>query len=137
MVAIALAGTWFYYKKMDKGNPIENNVFSIGKCKITIETVATEELRKKGLSNRDSLCQNCGMLFLFEKQNNYFFWMKDMRFPIDIVWLREGKVVDLSQDISHQSKEVHSSKETVDKVLELNAGEIKKCEIEIGDKLKN
>lgn len=136
IVLIALLGGVVYLKKTKESVATDSNNISLGKCDITIETVATEELRKKGLSNRDALCQNCGMLFLFEKESNYSFWMKDMRFPIDIVWLRNNKVVDISRDISHQSKSVHTSKELVDKVLELNAGEVNRCGIKISDKLK-
>jgi uncharacterized protein len=135
-ILVALGGG-IYYKKIEKEKVARDNVISLGKCVIDIESVATDELRRKGLSNRDSLCENCGMLFLFQEKENYSFWMKDMRFPIDMIWLRDNKVVDISQDISHKSKSVHTSKEKVDKVLELNANAVTRCKIEVGTKLKN
>lgn len=134
---ILISGGVFYFLKIEKNKNIDDNVISLGSCNIDVEIVSTEELMKKGLSNRDSLCENCGMLFVFDKEEHHFFWMKDMRFPIDIIWLRNNKVVDISQDISHKSKSSHSSKEKVDKVLELNANAVTRCEIEIGDKLKD
>ncbi|MDX9913353.1 MAG: DUF192 domain-containing protein [Candidatus Moranbacteria bacterium] len=134
---ILILGGVFYFFEIEKDKNIEDNIVSLGSCDINIEAVSTEELMKKGLSDRDSLCENCGMLFVFGEEEHHFFWMKDMRFPIDIIWLRDNKVVDISQDISHKSKNSHSSKEKVDKVLELNANAVTRCEIEIGDKLKD
>lgn len=136
LATIVCAVGAIYLKKIYEDRNKQEGSFSLGKCDLNVETVVTDELRKKGLSNRDSLCENCGMLFLFDKKENYSFWMKDMRFPIDIIWLRDDKVVDISRDISHKSKNVHSSKEKVDKVLELNANAVTRCNIEIGDKLK-
>ena len=137
LLVILILGGVFYFFKIEKDKNIDDNIISLGNCNINIEAVSTEEQMKKGLSNRDSLCENCGMLFLFGEEGNHFFWMKDMRFPIDIIWLRNNKVVDISQDISHKSKSSHSSKEKVDKVLELNANAVSRCEIEVGDKLKD
>lgn len=136
LVTLLLGGA-FYFVDMKKDRDIDDNMITLGECDINIETVTTEELMKKGLSNRDSICENCGMLFLFDEVGSHFFWMKDMRFPIDIIWIRDNKVVDISQDISHKSKNSHSSKEKVDKVLELNANASSRCKIEIGDKLKD
>lgn len=51
----------------------------------------TDEKRTKGLSGRDNLAQDQGMLFLFDKPGNYPFWMKDMRFPIDIIFFARYK----------------------------------------------
>lgn len=137
LIATSLLVGAFYFKKIQDKKNKQDNVISLGKCDISIETADNDELRRLGLSNRDSLCENCGMLFLFEKENNYSFWMKDMRFPIDIIWLRDDKVVDISQDISHKSRNVHTSKEKVNKVLELNANAVTRCQIELGTKLKN
>lgn len=108
----------------------------LGKCAFELEFANTEESRKKGLAERDELCADCGMLFLFEKEGNYYFWMKDMRFSIDIIWLKDNKVVDINQNVSHKSKSVYSTYELSDKVIELNANDVSRCEIKIGDELK-
>ncbi|MFA6184079.1 MAG: DUF192 domain-containing protein [Parcubacteria group bacterium] len=137
ILIILLSGGIFYWKKMTVREEvlISNNI-SLGNCNINIETVATDELREKGLAGRDSLCQNCGMLFLFDKKEKHYFWMKGMRFSIDMVWLVDNKVVDINKNINQQSKKVYSSKEKVNKVLELNAHDADRCGIKIGDKLK-
>lgn len=118
-----------------KGNSIDNKKLSLGKCDFNIEVISNEEQRKKGLSDRDSLCQNCGMLFLFEQEGIYSFWMKDMRFSIDMIWLRDDEVIDIKQNINYQSRDIYSSKEKADGVLELNAGDASRCKIKIGDSL--
>ncbi|HBI16848.1 MAG: hypothetical protein UR60_C0015G0006 [Candidatus Moranbacteria bacterium GW2011_GWF2_34_56] len=125
---------FFYLKKENEDYKNEKKA-SLGECAINLEIVSEDEKRKRGLSNRDSLCDNCGMLFLFDKEGDYFFWMKDMRFPIDIIWLRDNEVVYIAQNVSHQSKSVYSSREKADKVLELNANDASRCNIKIGDKL--
>lgn len=126
----------FFYLKKENESYKNKKKASLGECVINLEIASEEEKRRKGLSNRDSMCSNCGMLFLFEKEGDYFFWMKDMRFPIDIIWLRNNEVVYIAQNVSHQSKGVYSAKEKADKVLELNANDVSRCSIKIGDKLK-
>lgn len=65
--------------------------------KIEIQVRDTEEGRVRGLSNRQSLGLNSGMLFVFAQQSSkYCFWMKDMQFDLDIIWLNSKKeVVDV------------------------------------------
>ncbi|MDB5259305.1 MAG: hypothetical protein JWO73_513 [Candidatus Taylorbacteria bacterium] len=53
----------------------------------------TQALKELGLGRRDSLDQRTGMLFIFDQPGRHGFWMKDMRFPIDIVWLDENLIV--------------------------------------------
>jgi len=60
----------------------------------------TQAGRENGLMGYDSLCNSCGMLFIFEKPGRYGFWMKSMKFPIDIVFIDEDwKVVGIAQDV--------------------------------------
>ncbi|MFH1471055.1 MAG: DUF192 domain-containing protein [Candidatus Micrarchaeota archaeon] len=60
----------------------------------------TQAGREEGLMGHDSLCGSCGMLFVFESPGRHGFWMKSMKFPIDIVFIDEGwKVVGIAQDV--------------------------------------
>ena len=59
---------------------------------------ATPEQRTAGLSLRDALAQNEAMLFVFDNEAAHRFWMKDMKFPIDIIWINSDKTV---VDIEH------------------------------------
>ena len=54
---------------------------------------ATNEQRTKGLSVKDGLAENEAMLFVFDNQAEHRFWMKDMKFPIDIIWIDSDKTI--------------------------------------------
>jgi uncharacterized membrane protein (UPF0127 family) len=98
--------------------------------------------RSKGLSGRNFLAENEGMLFLFSTSSQYGFWMKDMNFPIDIIWIKNNKIVDISKNILPEPQKsifnltVYYPKEEVDKVLEINAGLSDKYNFQIGDEVK-
>ncbi len=100
----------------------------------TLFIADTEEKRSKGLSDIPSIKSNEGMLFTFEKPDYYFFWMKDMKFPLDFIFINQNKVVNIFENIS-PSPYLNSftSSEKADKVIELNSGEIKKSPIQKGD----
>ena len=69
---------------------------------ILIETVDTNELRALGLSGRESIADDRGMMFVFDRSTtNNCFWMKDMKFSIDMIWLNEAKqVITVVEDVS-------------------------------------
>lgn len=89
--------------------------------------VDTPETRAKGLSGRKSLAANEGMLFIFPDDGIYGFWMKDMLFPIDIVWISADKrVVHVDSDVSPITyPRVFEPPLPVRYVLELPAGKAK------------
>jgi len=99
-----------------------------GEQTILAEVSDTDALRTLGLSGRKSLEEGRGMLFIFDKSRMVGFWMKDMNFPIDIVWVNALKqVVGVEDNISPQTyPKIYSSKEPVLYVLELPAGSYKK-----------
>ncbi len=57
------------------------------------DIAATDEQRTKGLSVKDRLDENEAMLFLFDYEAQHTFWMKNMKFPIDIIWIDSDKTV--------------------------------------------
>ncbi len=72
--------------------------FRIGERVIEVERAVTSEQRTRGLSFRSGLVKNTGMLFVFTSDDRYGFWMKDMRFSIDIIWLDASyKIVDMKE----------------------------------------
>ncbi|OGG36778.1 hypothetical protein A2110_01050 [Candidatus Jorgensenbacteria bacterium GWA1_54_12] len=97
---------------------------------------AAEKMR--GLSGRAELPENHGMLFVYNRPGRYGFWMKDMRFPIDIIWLSKGfTIVDITPHISPDSfPKVFRPKEPAQYVLEVNADFAEKHHLSIGDSLK-
>ncbi|MDQ3851471.1 MAG: DUF192 domain-containing protein [Thermoproteota archaeon] len=60
---------------------------------LVADIAATDEQRTKGLSVKDSLDENEAMLFVFEDEAEHTFWMKNMKFPIDIIWIDTDKTV--------------------------------------------
>lgn len=66
---------------------------SLGNTNINADIADTESLRQLGLSGRESLAEDRGMLFVFQDDDPHSFWMKDMLFPIDIIWLSSDKKV--------------------------------------------
>ena len=94
---------------------------------IQVDVANNDKTREKGLSGRARLGPDDGMLFLFPSEARYGFWMKGMRFPIDIVWIRKGEIVDLTTSVPPPAKgqtELPSyfPMGMVDAVLELPAG---------------
>ncbi len=100
-----------------------------------IELALTDQEKKKGLSNRDSMPQGHGMLFVYPVAEKYDFWMKDMRFPLDFIWLRDKTVVDITPNVQPESGPeytLYHPSSPANMILELHAGEAAKAGIVIG-----
>jgi uncharacterized protein len=103
-----------------------------------IVTVAdTVAERTQGLSGRPRLADNEGMLFVFDEADRYGFWMKDMNFPIDIIWLsEEGFVVDVDEAASPESYPTVFKPDVPARfVLEVHAGFAREHSIRQGSKI--
>ncbi|MGB9707015.1 MAG: DUF192 domain-containing protein [Microgenomates group bacterium] len=112
---------------------------TVGRTEVWVEIAKTPQQKERGLSGRDFLPENQGMIFVFEKPDFLGFWMKGMKFPLDFVWIKDNKVVEISENIKpedFQPPRVLQLKIPVDKVLEVNAGFVKKYGIIIGDELR-
>lgn len=116
------AGVWFLaFIKKDGENSSPYSVF-IREREYVLEVANSNIEREKGLGGRDNLCEGCGMLFVFEKPGRYAFWMKDMRFSLDIIWLSGDEVVFVAHDVSSNFSGVIESSVFADRVIEVNAG---------------
>ncbi|MBW2386852.1 MAG: DUF192 domain-containing protein [Deltaproteobacteria bacterium] len=92
---------------------------------VQLEIAGTRAEQEKGLGDRDSLAWGRGMLFEYSEPRFAGFWMKDMRFDIDIVWIRDSRIVDLSHRVKHSPEGPGPTirpRELVDTVLEVPAG---------------
>ena len=103
--------------------------------KINLEVVTSIEDQKRGLSNRDLLDYDTGMLFLYEDSKRRSFWMKEMRFSIDILWIDENNtIIGIEESVSPDSfPERFVSPKPVSFVLELVGGWSKEHGLKIGD----
>lgn len=110
----------------------------IGNACIRVDIADSDSEREQGLMFRDGLDEDQGMLFIFEKEDIYCFWMKNMNFPLDIIWINKGnKIVDIKKNVpcSQDNLEVLAPNDRALYVLELNAGFADKNNIEIGDRV--
>jgi uncharacterized membrane protein (UPF0127 family) len=92
-----------------------------------------------GLAKYKSIAKDQGMLFIFEKSDYYSFWMKNMHFSIDIIFISNDKVVDVFQNVPvspSNNLPVYTTRTKADKVLEVNAGLTKKYNIKISTKVR-
>ena len=96
-----------------------------------VELAITSPERQQGLSDRPALAPGSGMLFIFEAEQGLSFWMKNMHFPLDMVWIGAGcTVVDISRDVpaplpgtKNSDLPTYSPEGDAQYVLEINAGE--------------
>ena len=94
--------------------------------------------RRKGLSGTPSLREREGKLFVFPRSDTYGFWMKDMNYPIDIIWFdADGYVVHIESNVSPETyPQTLSPKSEARYVLEIAAGKSAEYGIDIGTPLK-
>lgn len=124
---VFLIGAGIFWHSIDRGFP---RTASFDGKTYQLEVATTQEERAQGLSDRGSLCDRCGMLFLFEEPGELTFWMKGMRFPLDIVWLLDGTVVHLEKRVPPDFPEIrYQNAKPANQVLELNVGETDGLEV--------
>ena len=104
---------------------------------LTVYVADTPAAQERGLGGRDSLAQNEGMLFVFPTDDKYAFWMKDMKFSIDIIWLdANGTVVYIAPDVSPSTyPRTFTPTSPARYVLEVNAGFTAQYHVEVGNVL--
>ncbi|MBI2022842.1 DUF192 domain-containing protein [Candidatus Daviesbacteria bacterium] len=113
------------------------------KAEIVAEIADSKEERADGLSGRESLASDSGMLFVFDKTDIYRFWMKGMKFPLDFIWINEDRVVDILKNVpppkegqSDESLPLVSPTVPINKILEVNAGFADNHKLRVGDKIE-
>ena len=122
--------------------PESSATISIKEKVFIVDIVADQESYQKGLSGRDSLADNQGMLFIFPDRQIRSFWMKDMNFSIDILWLVDDTVIGWESRLPVPlpmltvQPPVYKSPEPVNQILELPAGAVDDLDIKLGDIIK-
>lgn len=99
-------------------------VVNIGSIAIPVIIADTKEEQEQGLSGTESLRVDSGLLFVFNVPGRHGFWMKDMNYALDLVWIDENlKIIAISKDITPQTyPTIFTPPEDVKYVLEVNAG---------------
>ena len=113
----------------------------VGERAYVLSIAASKAAQKKGLGGRESLARDRGMLFVFDAPATQCFWMKDMQFPIDIIWLNSAKQVthvaaNVAPDTYNVASDMYPQQYCGDAstkyVVELNAGEAKQADLRVG-----
>ncbi len=104
-----------------------------------VEIAKTQREHSQGLSDRPGLAEDKGMLFVFDDYRIRFFWMKGMRFPLDIIWIKDDQVIGCEEDVpifqNNGNVSQVKSPQPINYVLEVKAGMCKKYKIKKGDKV--
>lgn len=109
---------------------------SIKGHKLAVELAATPAARGCGLSHRDDLPQNHGMLFIFPEVRPETFWMKDTRIPLSIAFFdAAGKILSIQDMVPMQTEAQYHSSRPAKYALEVNQGWFKGHGIEAGDRV--
>ena len=114
-----------------------NIVLKINGHNISVDVADTSQKQERGLGGRESICAQCGMIFLFDTLEQHKFWMKDMRFDIDIVWLDGDSVVHISKNVSHENQFlIITVPQPTNRVLELPAGQSDIFGLKVGQQIR-
>lgn len=111
----------------------------MGGEKFNMQVASTAQDLEKGLGGEKSISNNGGMLFIFNKTLQEAFWMKDMEFSIDIIWLNNGVIVGIdknasaSANINDSNLPIYDSPSPINEVIEVKAGTANNLNLKTGD----
>jgi uncharacterized protein len=126
-------------QNMENTNYVNDHIIDYVKIagqEIKVELATTPAEKQQGLSGREKLAEGEGMLFVFDTTGKYGFWMKDMNFAIDMIWLgTQGEVVYIKKDARPESfPESFTPTAPAKYVLEVVAGFSEKHNLQIGER---
>lgn len=133
LLVVVLVAVFFIYNRTGLSSRDSEDMpattLKIGKKIIKIEIASDEKSRARGLSGREGLAKDEGLLMVFEKPAKYGIWMKDMKFPIDILWIRKGQITTIQKNAEvpipgtpEAVLVVYHPFEEADMILEMTAG---------------
>ncbi len=107
------------------------------KCDYPLEAADKREKRQIGLSGRENLKANTGMIFVFERPSTQCMWMKDMRFSLDMLWLNKRReIIKIERNVRPESFPATYCSPNTKYVIELNSGEADRLRLAQGTKLQ-
>lgn len=132
---ILLSLVALYYQKRPPGMRV-----TINGHEFIAEVAATPREKEQGLGGRKSLAANAAMVFPYDHDERYGFWMKDMQFPLDFLWIKDKTILDITENVPPPDAE-HPLKVIepfipVTMIIEVNAGTVARLGIKRGDQIK-
>ncbi len=138
LILLSLAAYLLFFNKT---GPTDQINLQIKNKTYNLEIARSLNQKSQGLSNRTSLCSNCGMIFVYQSESYYPFWMKDTLIPLDMIWLdKEGRVVTIhtatpQPDTSLPDLKLYQNSKPARYIIELNAGESDNIGLRVGDRV--
>ncbi|MBI4093287.1 MAG: DUF192 domain-containing protein [Candidatus Kerfeldbacteria bacterium] len=122
-----------YFNQLTARRP-RHALVTVGRTTVDAEVAATDATRQGGLAGRDSLGPGQGMLFVFDQPAPHSFWMQGMKFPLDIIWIHDGRVVEIAErvPVPTGTAPVITPRVEANQVLEVNAGFTERYQVTIG-----
>ena len=107
--------------------------------KLELEVARTQQQQAMGLMYRTSLADNRGMLFVFNSPQQTKFWMKNVRIPLDMIFLRNGKVQAIAASVppcNTKNCPTYGPDSAIDRVIELRGGLAAELGLNVGDRVQ-
>lgn len=121
-----------FFNKSDQSK-IERKTVKVDGNEIKAEVVRDSVAKAKGLSGREKLASDEGMLFIYNRDGDYSIWMKGMEFAIDILWIKDNQVVHFEKFVAPDGgKKIYRSTVKANRILEVSAGFVENHNIGIG-----
>ena len=118
-----------------KKDVLQTQTLKINQWNITVEIADTQETQTKGLMGRESLDEDRGMLFVYERDSRKSFWMKNTKIPLSIAYIGADGTIREIYDMEPLSTRIIESKYSVRYALEVNQGAFERHGIKEGDKV--
>ncbi|MCH7952134.1 DUF192 domain-containing protein [Patescibacteria group bacterium] len=139
-LSFVVLGLWLWSFQQGRVEiDLDGRILEIGEAKVSVEIADSPEEWSQGLSGREGLGEDDGMLFVFPNSTQRSFWMKGMRFPLDMLFIDQGSVVEIVPSVPAPSEgqdgtEIRVvSQEAAEWVLEVNSGWVEGHGIVVGD----
>ena len=119
-----------------KDGVLQTKTIKINQWEITVEIADTPASLEKGLMERKSLDENCGMLFVYDRDARKSFWMKNTLIPLSIAYIAADGTIREIYDMEPLSTRTVDSKYSVRYALEVNQGAFRRHGVKEGDKVE-
>ena len=126
----------FFSFSCKKNDVLKTQDIKINQWKITVEIADTRETQEKGLMGRESLDEDKGMLFVYDRDSRKSFWMKNTKIPISLAYIATDGTIREIYDMEPLSTRIVESRYSVRYVLEVNQGAFRRHGIKDGDKVE-
>jgi uncharacterized membrane protein (UPF0127 family) len=137
LIVTSLLAGYYLYAQPQSYTQLPTEQIEFGGITLTVELATTPAQQGQGLSDRDSMSANHGMLFVFTQEGEWSFWMHEMRFPLDIIWFNSARqVIFIEQGLppcTQSSCPVYTPPANALYVLEVNAGFVSAHDVTLGE----